>query len=870
MGSYLGFTKPTSKKQETQGVESFIRSSQKDSDDEVGRTYKPVTTTRKTTPVTTPTKTTIITEIPATKVTTPTPSKVMTVTTSSDVIHLGGSKPTTTTTTPTTDVIRLGTPTPTPKKNIFQKVTSSVGSFIQSGKQQALGSLERAETKIIQVLDPSKAKRDAEIKKVESQASKEVKAFNKESELVGQQIKNFNTKYQGELSAEDYTRATKELEAIETNLKNLKAKEERFGLGSTTYLGGARTPFEKELEAKRNAIIKKEKANTGSFSIKGIQQNISGIGTGIALAPIGILRAELQPKKTLETAKALSPLGIITPKGRATLRETGKGVAKEFAQDPFRATGEIAGTFLVQEIAGAGLSKALTKVKTIKKTTTIKPKVSQSFSIDEAIKIAPNQYKVTGKVITKVKDSKGKLLETIKSQTYTDVTTAKTEAGAIKSFSKTTADSLRRGGLQHSQTEPKLTLKLSKTKGSGEMTFTPVDENLAIGSGEFGIKEVGTVKYKAQLQPKNIFRIDQKTSKLKAPRQSEAISQVAIKRLGKTDAVKSKKGVDVFGTRTFYKTKSITDVTPTTFKVKGYRRQSGKYIQTQTRKYPTQQKPLRTTEDSFSTTFKPKEIVFDFGEAKITQKVKTLKKPEPSKFDIFDIDYKPTSKPTSKGLKLGTVQKGILTEKKVAKLSAKELSKATTLSQVRPKTKTVKIRLISQPKIKLYSLGKAGFITRQLIKPTQQYNLKLESKTRLNAQLKQQGQIRQRERITQLNKAMLTQDTRLRQQTQQKQRQRVRQQQVSKTRLTPPRINPPNVNAFGLPRFKAPSGKGGGFYFKSKKEDIFGMPKTKQPTKKMIRQQKLAYTRSVGATLLGLKAGKRKKGRKFSGLELRG
>lgn len=709
-------------------------------------------------------------------------------------------------------------------KRIKRKIKRKDEDVIRLGKPRGKTFIERqrekiesAEKKIVRTLDPEQARKEKELEDLEKEFNKDVNRFNRKVDNLSTDVKDFNKKYgDRELELEEFNKARLEEQKLRKRQEQIEAEAERFG-GEKIFIGGAKTPFQKEVDIGRKKVLKKYEASKKKFNLKGVRQNIAGAITGIATLPTTVLKAELQPLKT-----AKSPFKPFTKKGRESLRVSQKELERTAKEDPFRLTGQVAGTLIATEVASAGLLKALRKTKVVTTKTRIKPKVAQSFNVEKVVKVGENQYKAKGKLITTLKDPKtNKVLERIKTQTFTDTVVATTERGAVKTFSETFAQSLRRGGLRHSKKEPKVTLNIKETKAQGEITFIPDDdavEGVVKGAGEGVIAEVGEKKFGLGIKG-NVGEFFFKQVKRRKPKKQPTISNVIIKNLGEPKPAEIRKGaIIVRGKKQKGVAKSLTDIG------------EGDEL-------------IRAKDISFVNSFTPEKVAFDVGDfvVKPTIQSKILKSSQ-------EVD--------SGGLKQ-VLKKGI-SKRDLSKVIARTQAKQVGAQFGKPRTITTTKTLTTQAQAtKTSQAFKSALITQQVQK--QKVNTK--AKGFLGTRIKTKP-------LTKTDfsfKNLFALKTAITQKPKVKQATRQRQEQISRLKLIAKggRPTPPTIARGRTP----PPFKFGGFGFipqKKKPFSDFTRRKQKPLSAKQFRKQ---YQASVGAVLLGVRG--KKKPKKLTGLELR-
>lgn len=147
--------------------------------------------------------------------------------------------------------------------------------------------------------------------------------------------------------------------------------------------------------------------------------------------------------------------------------------------------------------------KNLTKTTNfIRKYAKIKPRISQSVTITNAVKVAENTWRVDAEVVTFLRDPKtGKLIDKKFTETVSTVVNARNQEGAIKSLAKTEGATWGKYGTRRYKKDDKVTQTRDVSKAEGTFTYTKEGKGFR-GTGESFIYDQG--KFKFRLTPKEM------------------------------------------------------------------------------------------------------------------------------------------------------------------------------------------------------------------------------------------------------------------------------------------------------------------------------------------------------------------------------
>lgn len=414
-----------------------------------------------------------------------------------------------------------------PFKYIKEKVTTPL--------EKAQEKLTTIQEKIYYTLKPEERIAKERMEELYSNYEKGITEYNEEIKKFEGDIKEFEKKYIGrELPSEEYNTAVKKQEKLMSKSRELEESEKFWNEFREDI---PRLEKKYEVKAKKIPVVRKVLT---SFSFGVLTTPLT-----FAKLPLGLIT---KPKEVIP--------GVVRMP-----YELGKAVVER----PLEAIPEMAGaTAIFVGVTGA-IRTAVTQL-TAPKMIKIKPKVSQSFSFSDATRIGTtpegiSTWKVTGKIITKLKNPQtGKTIGKINTRTISDTIISPTKSGAIKSFSKSWAMSLKTGDISVITGQPlKIKMKVGLTKAKGELTLSPTEvEKLYEGYGRIGIREVGRAE--VIIAPKKaVAKITFKPGK-----EFEALTNVWAKEIGVGRGIKAvvtpKKAVAITGREYRYMYKSLTDI----------------------------------------------------------------------------------------------------------------------------------------------------------------------------------------------------------------------------------------------------------------------------------------------------------------------
>lgn len=413
-----------------------------------------------------------------------------------------------------------------------------------------------------------------QLEKSIDQTDKRLEDHNKRVENYEKKVEEFNKKYSGELPPEEYQKAVKEQDNLEQQAEQINTQSEILNQIREEEISAL-----EDLGEREKAQQRKEKRDPRRVR--------TGILLGLAETPLFALEASVDPERAiLDMAK-----GIIE-------------LPKALVQDPFLTTGMLVGTGAGFYGATATLTRA-GRVAQASKARTGRPHRTQfSQSVSDAKQIGKNTYEVKAKTTAKVYDTKtNKLIDTISSDVATEIVTARTKSGAIRTALDSYAASIGKKG-QRITTEPtKVTQKYDLARAKGELRFEITDPTKIKGAGIIDIMDIGKLRLKGT--PGEIV-IDP-IFKRKAPRDVAVVDPVIAKIL--TDKVPAKRpikpGVDLLGFEQYFKAQALVETRPTKIRVKGFTRKDGTRIRAHLRRVDK-----RT---------KPKELAFDEQLGKVFQ-----------------------------------------------------------------------------------------------------------------------------------------------------------------------------------------------------------------------------------------------------------
>jgi len=292
--------------------------------------------------------------------------------------------------------------------------------------------------------------------KIEEAIRPEVKAQRLREEAITRDVLAFNSRVEGrQLTKEEFDKATKDTEALQ---KRIDAAElgaikiqQQFKIG------------EKDITDPRG--VQKARVVVGGFAV--------GAATAIPRLVAFGGRLFTSPIQTGREAIA----GFVA-------------LPKAIKDQPLKIVPEIVGQLLFF----AGVSKAISSLKTRTRVSSFKPKLEIQVTTSQALKIGKNTWRVSGKAVGKYINPKtGKVIETVVTKTSSEVVTSASKSGALKSFVKTQALEFQKSNIAVVLGKtPKISIKGSTISAKGTVTFTPDEvSNLFRGRGEFAIQETG-------------------------------------------------------------------------------------------------------------------------------------------------------------------------------------------------------------------------------------------------------------------------------------------------------------------------------------------------------------------------------------------
>lgn len=388
----------------------------------------------------------------------------------------------------------------------------------KSGEQQ-LKTLGKAQRWLSETLRPHEKEARLVLEKADKAQTSAVEKHNIEVIKLEKEVEAYSKAFGGrKLSPGLYTVAVQAGKRLDKKIKIAQAKEQ----GLIGY-EQERTAMEEVYEAKRKKVPKVIRA-------------VQSVAVGFATAPIGVA--------TLGVGLGFRPV--------ETVKEAAKGfvgLPREIIRRPVETIAEIVGSLLFYQLAGAA---AAAKFK-------VKPKISQSFSVENAVRIGKTRWRVEGTVITKLKHPvTGKTLKTIKTQTFSEVITAPTKGGAVKAVSDTWAVTVKRQAIKLGA-KPKVKVKLELTRARGEMTISPTDvEKISRGYGRAKIFDIGRV---------DIIKVPKKVKvklKYKPGEQMEALTNILVGEVAKRrkviTRVTPRARVTIKGEERIFRYKALSDI----------------------------------------------------------------------------------------------------------------------------------------------------------------------------------------------------------------------------------------------------------------------------------------------------------------------
>jgi hypothetical protein len=211
-------------------------------------------------------------------------------------------------------------------------------------------------------------------------------------------------------------------------------------------------------------------------------------------------------------------------------------------------------------------------------TQTIKPKiVSRSVDVSDAIKVSTNpdgsiNWMVKGDYITEVINPKtGKVINTIKTQGFSQVITSTTKEGAINAVADTIASSYGKGAIKtfKSSGNVKITQKVNIDTAKGNFNFNQNEmTQLLTGTGESQITSLG----KGFVKMSSDGSKSSKLVKSRLPSQSSGLFNIDSRIISQKPSSRNLGLIKQTGTETKFLSKILGDVWNERFYVKGYKR----------------------------------------------------------------------------------------------------------------------------------------------------------------------------------------------------------------------------------------------------------------------------------------------------------
>jgi hypothetical protein len=366
--------------------------------------------------------------------------------------------------------------------------------------------LEETTQDIRKFVDPETVRREERLKMLIDQQIKDIRNFNREASKSSLSVDQ----------VENLTRERDTLLEKQDQIEIIAAETERLS-------GFAGRP-------ERLAIL-------GATSLLTAPTRLLGLGIGLVAFP-------------METSREVT-VGLA-------------GLPSQFVKDPFGTHAQLLGDALFFEALSILRAKPVSKVPSKKNL-----KVSQSISVDDAIKISDDAYTVSSKIKTEVRNAKtGKLIDSSTTEAPSVVMVAKTKEGALKTFSEQASITIKESNVRTFAKQGKITVKGDVRKGQSKGTFRLDEEGLLKGEVETAIEDVGTARFIFGLGRESTSRLTRTRTPLKDTGLSNTISKV----LSQERTTRNIQGLIFEGTETTAASRAITSVSSENVLVKGFKR----------------------------------------------------------------------------------------------------------------------------------------------------------------------------------------------------------------------------------------------------------------------------------------------------------